>query len=757
MLEPSITVTNIDQTTNLAADPVDNRLNILCPVISPSGPLELTRVSGPSEFKRLFFGGKGISANDETSAIFARSLVAEAPIWIKRAARNTMRAGITSGTGSPVYVDENLQPITGSKVTFVAPDHVTVEEAFNAWLEEKENGIVKKGNVIYTQDSTLTSSLSWVKNVSTKNIQTMITFTAGSGQGTAGSVDVVIGDLRVILDANTTNLDTLLGYLHANGMDPQYYVGTGDLIDDELPTNVTTIGWIAPLGVSIVTHATGDEAIISANTSPSATVNCVTLKTETENVETYEMDPSPSFKFNYSGTSYVYYCGDSYEGQASIKYQLLAEPNPTYAEFLSALVHALATDFHAGTCGTDSIILPGATEISLTGFDADSSSIQSVNAAIDSEKFAIISRFPCATPLLTARLSADGDIYQLAVTYQDIQETWNFGFDASLVDGYGNSMYYDRVNNDSELIYIVELNGESVTPGLYKAFGNEVTSDYTDVSDVVSALESIPENDEAESYFDFITDAGIVDSTLTATIQNLCDKYFSYYVPSCAPTLTESEVLARRSSIGSHFRSEFIAQTQRDTTVDAGSVILPASFYYLRRRIELGNTAQEFMALFGSNQGDIGMDAPIQKWTRAQREKFLDSQIVTLKRDPSTGYCLNDNKTCYTIDSYLQEDGIVLMVNKISQVADAYGKTLIARYHTRALETAVQEELTLTLSNRLRVGTDNGPVSITVVCDSSNNPQSLINQRKIRIDVYATFTRTIRDVLIYSSILPTSE
>ena len=41
-----------------------------------------------------------------------------------------------------------------------------------------------------------------------------------------------------------------------------------------------------------------------------------------------------------------------------------------------------------------------------------------------------------------------------------------------------------------------------------------------------------------------------------------------------------------------------------------------------------------------------------------------------------------------------------------------------------------------------------------VVCNDSNNPASLQNQRKLRIDIYATFSRSIKDVLIYTNVIP---
>lgn len=756
MLEPSITVTNIDETVGLnSSNPSDNRLNILCPVISPSGPLQLTQVSGPSEFKRLYFGGKGVTANDNATAIFARSLSSNAPIWVKRAARNVMRGGISSGSGSAIYVDENLNILSGSKITITSPDSVTVASAFSTWTSENE-GYIRIGNSVYTENEVPEEQ--FVKNSSERTIRKTIKFSGDTSEGTSGMVTITVGDVRVQLPSGQKNLDQLLNYLVEADSYPQYFKGTGSLSDQDslVPSEVSELGWVAPLGITVVCEDSSDETAFTITSTGEVTVNMFNLKTEEENIETWELT-NPHLEFSVNGTLYAYYSG-SYEGDAVVKTRVTSTSSPTYSEFMEGLIHNLSTDFHADTASESEIILPAAiTSAQGSGIEVSTSEI---NTVAESEKFAIISRFPMETPLMSAVLATsdkENSIYNLQISYQDIEEEWNFGFNASLMDGYGNSLYYDRVNNNSELIYIMELNGDSVSPGMSTLFGNEVTSSYVNVEDIVSALESIPENDEAESTFDYICDGGVIDSTLSGVILNLCETYHSFY-PASAPISSNTwDIISRRTALGSTYRANLINAAQRAATVDGGVVQLPGSYWYLTRRIDVGNTSQEFMAMFGPSNGSIGITSPIYTYKKSDREELLDYQIPSLKRDPSTGYYLNDNQTLYETDSYLQEDGIVLMVNKINQVADAYGRTLISQYHTRALEAIVREALSLQIQSRLRVGTGNGPLSVRVVCDESNNPQSLINQKKIRIDIYATFTRSIRDVLIYTSIASTSE
>ena len=102
----------------------------------------------------------------------------------------------------------------------------------------------------------------------------------------------------------------------------------------------------------------------------------------------------------------------------------------------------------------------------------------------------------------------------------------------------------------------------------------------------------------------------------------------------------------------------------------------------------------------------------------------------------------------------MQEDSVALMINKINQIADTYAKSIISLPNTDRTRASIESTLTEAISGRLRVGTDYGPQAIRVQCDNSNNPQSLIDQYKVRVDIYATFANSIREVLIYSNILP---
>ena len=771
MNEPRVTVTNIDETAGYRVNPVDNRLSILCPVISPSGPTELRRVSGPSEFSRLYFGGKSITANSHMSAVFARSLVNNAPIWIKRAVRDTVRGGISSGTGAPVYVSPEFELVSGVKFQLASKGIVSVAKIKQEKITAESKCAIVKDNIAYfrSDDTSITKDTfaQQQKNFDTVDIKTYLAFSGSEGLG--GEVSIAIGDYRFSLGRGKLNFDELLTQLVSKGLAPDYYSNTSEkgYIDNsdcsKAGSGVKALGWVAPIGITVEFQNANDASKISTEIPSSLSVKKVFFKTEAENISTWRLTGESIGITLQIGeavstlTKYAYFYG-TYSGDAAVKVKMgdTTQVNdthmgPTFEEFMSTLMENLASDFRAGTGTNNSIILPSASEVEAISESLEVSNSSQLNTTHESEAFAIISRFPCETPLFDVKVRPEGQVTNIKVKYQNISEEWNVSFDASLVDGYGNSLYYERVNLESEIIQIVPMEGEAIS-NMSTVFGNEVTGDYTADSELARALEAIPENEETAAGFDFITDGGIVDTTLTQVIRNLCEEYNSMYPVSCPSVKDKAVSLSRRQSIGTDSRCIYIDETQRGNTVDAGSVVLPGSYWYLTKRIDLANTTEEFTSLFGPTNGDIGITSPLKRWKLSEREEFLDNQILTLKRGSDGNFFLNQNFTCYPTESYLQDDGVMLMVNRISRIAKNRCHGYIGFPCNSRTRSQIQTDLQSLLTSSLRVGTGHGPESLRVQCDDSNNPVSLEKQGKVQVNIYSQFSKGINEVLVYSYI-----
>lgn len=742
MKEPNVTIYNVDETVGYVTDPVDSRMNILCPVVSPSGPVELTRVTGPTQFLNLYFGGRGVTAEDHMSAIYARSLVSRAPIWVKRAVRSTVKGGVTSSLAEPFYVDENYVPFEGMKVKFSPKGIVSVSSFVNSLTSGSDKKIIVKSNSIYTQTEIDIKDKPQIKSTRTSKVKVTLSI-SGS---TSSETTVVVRDTAYRLPAGSSNLNSIVKIMAGSGNLPDY-TNAGVITTSGVSegASVTTIGFCSPIAITV----NGDDKV-TAGTSE-ASVYIGVLKTESENVETWALEDAYAV-LESSVQKYLFYFGEKPETVTDAQYvEKIGSGDPTFKEFMESLSRAVSASLMGDACSPSEIVVPNMNAVSVKAEGSLEVTSEEINKVSDVEKYAVISKFPMETPLMSLNIEHHEGYDVVTVSYKDIVEEWNVSMDSTLVDGYGVSMYYERVNSDSELIQIVPLNGE-LSASLSTTFGNEVTGSYSGVKEMCSALEAISENQESYVDFDFIADGGVVNSTLSSVILRLCEEYNSMYAVSCPVEKNKAVSKAVRANILTNFRAIYIDEAQRATTIDKGSVVLPASYWYLSKRLDLANTTLEFAPIFGSTNGNIGMDAPLKKWKVSDREELLDSQILTLKRSAEGTYYLNQNLTCYDTASYLQEDWIVLANNKIDQVAKAYCEGLKGRTITEGLMSELTATLSDLLANRMRVGTAYAPQRLIVKCDPSNNPLSLQKQQKLRVDIYASYPRSAAYFLVYSHI-----
>lgn len=761
MQEPKTSVTINDYTNGYGADPVDTRLNILCPIISPAGPTELTRVSGPSALRRLFFAGDTIKVSDHYSAVFDRAVVSNAPVYIKRGVRNNLKGGKTAFLGREFYTDSSLGIIRGVKATIgkasLASTYAEKVGALTGFLF---------GSTYYSNslaESIFTDGLS---DVATKVSGIPLKKTMAISQAATAPMIVTLESKQYTIPAGTSDFNSLLGELCEDGLNPQacydssgafvkvtYKDGVLAIADNK---KITKIGWVS--NFTVVPSDT--YAGLTVDSAPSSNIDMCKIYTESEYSANYKVS-EVLVTVTADGSTYKFYTDKAPTSADTVVH---LGDGLKYSEMYQKLVRALSSLFRADT-SSNGIVIPGCDSVTIS----DKDNLLTVSTAVinevqQTERFAVLSAFPCTRDCINVTVSRNtqftDEVYTVSATYAsgDISETWDISFDSGMVNGYGESLYYQRVNEESSIIRIVELYGESFTNQTF-TIGSQVSSEYCGTEEIISAFEDMSETDEPDVFFDYITDGGVVDTSLSACIKKLCGKYHSFY-PASVPTdvtLTEDNIKSRRTAIGNYFAMNLIANTQRGSYLDSGSAVYPASLYYLLRRIELGNSSLEFSPLFGQTNGNIGIQKPIQRFNKTTREDLLSVQVPTVKRESTGQYCLNLNLTCYPTPSYMQEDWVSLMINKINQVADIYAKTIISLPNTSRTRAIIATVLSDSLRGRLRVGDTYAPQAIRVQCDSSNNPQSLVDQRKVRIDIYATFANSIKEVLVYTNILPLNE
>ena len=787
MEESKTLVTVVDETIGLSADPVDTGVNILCPIISPSGPVKLTKVTGPTQLKNYFNAGKQITPASEQTLKYARAVIAKGPVYIKRASRNLLKGGITFGKyPSAFYVDQQDNVVEGKKIKLSlnlsdTADYATLIKN----IDDSETAYVKLSDTTYVAVESFIDSKSLV-------LESMTSFTPSNilcidqTADLEGNVVVGIGGVSYTFTAGSVSsknvTDQLKGFVEAickktasdnpigvYGTD-MHYICYGDEYAsgfDPDSSSLKALAFGSKIDVKYDSENDSTKIYVKSTDNYTAADNLYlyTVKSKSDYEDSYQLqqvDFSLTFDAG-SGEEKVQVITDNNDSEEDADYVIEIPKGTTYSDFMAYVIENLNTYTTADTCGTDSIVLVNGTNATSKSNSEIAVSVVSDFKKPNLDEFGIVAKFPNEGKVIDVILNSitEDGLYnpkEISVEFAGITEDWTFSLEAGAVDGYGNDISYKKVNQESELIDIIPLGGVSSVEGS-ASIGNEITADHLGTGALIAALEYIQEYEESPVNFDYILDGGVIDSSYSEAILSACETYCSFYPASCqTEKVTKSTLKSNRSRVGSNYRANMIGATQVQAVLDSGIDTFPGSFYYISKRLELAPTVQEFVPLFGISNGDIGISSPAVSLKKSDREELLDNQIMTLRQSMTTGsYYLNDDLTLYKTDSYLQEASIVLMVNTICHIAMNYAETLKGQFNTSELRDKTANALTTAITNRLRVGTQNGPDSITVVCNNVNNPVSLQNQRKLRIDIYGRFNRSIKDVLIYTYVQPLEE
>lgn len=782
--EPKTIVSIIDETLGLGNDPVDTNLNILCPIISPTGPTKLTRVTGPSMLRRYFNGGSAITPDSSQTLQYARAVTAQAPIYVKRASRSEIKGGKTATSyGTPFYVDELNNPLSGAiiELTNDIPSAANYDTLLGQ-LKSYVGGVTKSSELTYISTSAIENSQvgqpgpkDIIKSTATGFVPkdgNYIQFVTGE-QITSVSKDVTVevANNKFTIAEDSTDLLVLFKSIIQKGIKAIAISSSNSIFYDSIentitPNTGTTINFIAfdsPVKLTYEAEEDKDIIINSASSSlPTFYINTIYTKSEYNG----ELDCTPfSILATIDSKTYHIHTSDvdfitTYDYNIEVD---IPASGLTFPDACKSIYDQL--EYYA-TIGADSesrFVISGLTAVEDLSIDGKTARVTGTkvgdfNSPV-SDIFGVVAKFPNETDSITVNCVDNNDsTYTLTINAFGNEEMFTISFIPGAVDGYGNDIYYTNVEAQSEYVSVIYLGGTLFNDCTLN-IGAEVKSEFVGIKELSATLEDMMETEESPVLFDYILDGGIVDKSYSAMILQACEYYKSFYPASCqTDNMSVSNMKSNRNNLGNgqqSMRCNFIAAAQRDSVLDSGLITMPASYYYLTYRIGLAKSVMEFSAVFGKNNGNIGIINPIKDYKKSDRESMLDSQIITLKRSMADGsWYLNLNMTCYGKDSYLQEDGIVLMNNKISQIAMAYAETLKGEYNTPELRSQVTGTLTGYLNTRLRVGTAYGPGSIRVVCDNTNNPQNLINQRKLAIDIYGRFANSIKDVLIYQHVQP---
>ena len=797
--EPSVKVSIIDDTLNLGNDPVDTSVNVLVPVISPSGRADCYQVSGPSEFKREYNNSNKITPNDHISMITARALSSHAPIWIKRVVRDNILAGRDCLNSRNVYVDKDtLSPISGAIANLSISKKSTVQDHVDNFESKIQSDIldgtrlgsysISGSEIISTDkkpDSGTVSRSKYIVDNYKEFLGAAVTEYTKFPNSVLVFINNKIHNLEVtfntsysytFLTEKDSDLSGLFDYIVENNIYPDHVIGTNikyniethkisKLKDDDYAITglVFNNNNVSIKVTPYITETTTNDGVKLGD--PKDYIEyCYLLKSESDWSNNYpieKLDLSFIFGTDDSSTTHRYIKGIDTSTETldsnTIIHKIDDNIDGEY-DILKYICNSLVSICGACTSGSNSFIVPGLTN-AISGSESEMEiNTEEINTTIDIASYAIVSLTPNTNNNINISVNIPDktlpNIYHLTMTYGSISEDYDFSLIDGTVDGYGTDVSYTKINDNSKYIRIIKLDGDNVNNSYSFYIGSGVTNDYITEDSIGDALQSIIDEESNPVLFDYVSDAGVVgNSNITSAIKNCISEWKSFYVASCPTKMTKTNLESVAKSLGDTYTMCYPGYSAMTTDIDQGSVLMSGSYFYLARRLEISNSNLEYTSIFG-DRGLLSI-TPFIKFKKADREELLDYRIPTLQpritASGSLSYYQNLDCTLQSTTSYLQDVNIVLMTNKICQLAINYGKTLIGHNNTKQLRMNVETELNEWIKERVRVGTEYGPLSSTVLCNSITS-QSLIDRGYVKIEIYASFTRAIQNVLVYTHV-----
>lgn len=464
--------------------------------------------------------------------------------------------------------------------------------------------------------------------------------------------------------------------------------------------------------------------------------------------------------------NYLYWSGtmpDSFSvpsGKTAVK---MSNKALNKEEFISALYLNL---YITQNIGMYKEAFVNATELAI---DYDSSVMEVASNVVKqntTEQFAIVQKFPSKDAVFQFSYEKDSeneDIIDLHLNFKSgsVTEDWTMSFVPGVANGYGVDQWFTRVESENFKVVSLTNKGEygelddSFTSGY---FGDSIGVPDYNVQFMKDAMQTIP-NYEDGVFYDVVSDAGIVESSLGTVLENLASDLHSVYPASLDPNATNKKDLSDYVGAANFklYNTRLLAAGDR-VAVSGFSVEMPGSYKLILQLLAaFRNKANEFAPNFDKNHGRVGVANPTHTWLKEDREYLLDYKIETLKGGTDGSPYINDNVTAQSNKSYMSEEQNVRMTNTAVHILEDFVDAYKAEFNTKETRTAVQDGANDRLQSRLFRGKKYVPAMYRAVCDETNNTTKIIEDGYLVVDLYASFTPAIKWIRVNHYIVPLSQ
>ena len=319
----------------------------------------------------------------------------------------------------------------------------------------------------------------------------------------------------------------------------------------------------------------------------------------------------------------------------------------------------------------------------LTDFTLEFSEIDVVKKEVTqatSARFAIIQKFITKSDIFSysyvpVERDDGAEVWNITLGFKDNNNTYDISLDPKIIDGFGRSLYYDRVNDPYLTIKILDGVNMLETMPTYK-WGSEVKPKNPSTADYVSAINSLLEIENIS--VDIIWDTGKAHPNITRACDNVAKELHALNVVSL-PTEYNGDKTGLRQ-VKEYLDN--LALNSKDSRIlwakilsgDVGNfaTYINGSALAIRNYIELFKGGEtRFCAQLGTNYATVtGSHKILLK--ESDRNDLLDNyRVCTIKGgDGVYAYHINSHYTTQSVKSSYKFEQNVRIMNTIMHGAD---------------------------------------------------------------------------------------
>lgn len=333
---------------------------------------------------------------------------------------------------------------------------------------------------------------------------------------------------------------------------------------------------------------------------------------------------------------------------------------------------------------------------------------------------------------------------------RDYEGSLNKGY----VNQYGVDQYIENINSYPNMEFEIEvLNASNDPDRSYEftpvtfSFGGQSTVDSG--KSLVSRQKALDKIADMEDYkIAFMMPFNYTNPSYLNYLATKASKCYSLGVSGVY--VEKDDVNTIKPMLPTRTEDLFVlAGSELSTSLADFPVKLNPEILYLQRVAVNKATNKEFAPVMGSDTGLMAVTRVPTKLKSSTREALLDLGVNSIITKATTGVSyLNKNKCFANSDNIMNEEQNKRLALKINRDIDELLDRFLGKENnedTRSLATSLVNQY----FNDYIMNQVYNPVSVEVVCNDTNNPDTVINSNKLVLDISIRYPRTIYDILVY--------